>query len=345
MTSPQTKQLLDLLDGFEMTKSQHDWLEQRFSNMTEKEKLLFRGGMELERPQSVSHVMLIASQLDHFDLIYGAGDVAALGRFVMDRIENTPEAARPFLDAERVGNAYRQAHRGTFCAGHFIQSDQLTDPFMAEDPTPLSPTGDYAIRVKLASRNNMDGVWVGFPDTGEYMDAAHPDELLLGLDALQAETLGECIVLEVDCCLPQLEDIPSQYDSAGELVRRAIDFGYTWAERGQGEPRWLDKWQAVMELEDCRRMDLALDLAQNLDRYAFFPRGVDLQAYGRELAVRAGLIPSHGALTDAFDGAAYAEDQMGRYGLSATDHGYVAWNGGEIHYEYSQPPNSLTISM
>lgn len=54
----------------------------------------------------------------------------------------------------------------------------------------------------------------------------YPDELLLGLDALQAETLQECIVLEVDCCLPQLRDIPSQYDSAGELVRHAIDFGY-----------------------------------------------------------------------------------------------------------------------
>ena len=34
MTSPQARQLLDLLDGFEMTKSQHDWLERRFENMT-----------------------------------------------------------------------------------------------------------------------------------------------------------------------------------------------------------------------------------------------------------------------------------------------------------------------
>ena len=86
----------------------------------------------------------------------------------------------------------------------------------------------------------------GFPDTGDHMDAAHPDELLLGLDELHAETLSECIVLEVDCCLPQLEDIPDQYASAGELVRHAIDFGYAWAERGQGEPHWLDKWQAVL---------------------------------------------------------------------------------------------------
>ena len=64
--------------------------------------------------------------------------------------------------------------------------------------------GDFAIRVKLASRTNMDGVWVGFPDTGEHMDVAHPDELLLALDELEAESLTECIAVDVDCCLPQL---------------------------------------------------------------------------------------------------------------------------------------------
>lgn len=39
---------------------------------------------------------------------------------------------------------------------------------------PLPNTGEYAIRIKLVSRNNMEGVWIGFPDTGEYMDAVHP---------------------------------------------------------------------------------------------------------------------------------------------------------------------------
>ena len=73
-----------------------------------------------------------------------------------------------------------------------------------------------------------------FPDSGEYIDSNHPDELLLGLDSLQAESLSECIALEVDCCLPQLTGILDQYDSASELVRHAIDFGYVWAEQGQG---------------------------------------------------------------------------------------------------------------
>lgn len=342
----QNTDLFDQLKGFYLTKLEHKWLEQRFSNMTEKGKLLFQGAMELEKPREFGHVMLLVCQLDCYDLLYGAGDDTALGRFVMERIEDTPEAARPFLDAEHVGSAYRQANRGVFCGGHYVRGLKPINPFWDEAPATMPANGGYAIRIKLASRNNMEGVWIGFPDSGEYIDSSHPDELLLGLDALKAETLGECIVLEADCCLPQLEDIPAQYDSAGELVRHAIDFGYAWAEQGQGEPHWLDKWQAVLELEDCHRLDLALDLAQNLQHYAFFPSDMDLAAYGRELAVRDRLISSHGLLADAFDGVAYAEAKMRQYGLSATEHGYVAWNGGERHYEYSRPEEyGPTLSM
>ena len=244
-----------------------------------------------------------------------------------------------------MGAAYRERDKGVFCQGHYLRRASLTVPRPEESQLLQPVAGEYAIRVKLASRSNMDGVWVGFPDTGEHMDAAYPDELLLGLDALQAETLQECIVLEADCCLPQLTDIPDQYDSAGELVRHAIDFGYVWAEQGQGEPHWLDKWQAVLELEDCRRLDLALDYAQNLRHYAFVPRGVDLAEYGRELALRDGVIPKTGLLADCFDSRAYAQTYMKQHGLSATDHGYAAWNGGELTFAYSQPEQGQSQTM
>ena len=83
----QQSELFDLLDGLEMTKSQHDWLERRFENMTVKESLLFRGAMQIERPQMTCDVMLIASQLDHYDLFYGAGDDVQLGKFIMEQIQ------------------------------------------------------------------------------------------------------------------------------------------------------------------------------------------------------------------------------------------------------------------
>ena len=203
--SDQNAALFDKLDGFYVTKPEHDWLERRFSNMTEKEKILFQGAVELEKPQEIGHVMRIASQLDCYDLFYGAGDEAALGKFVMENMEHPSTAARPFLDAEHLGGAYHQSQNGAFCSGHYVR--KMADPLVEEDPTLQPVTGEYAIRIKLASRSNMEGVWVGFPDSGEYIDSNHPDELLLGLDELQAESLSECIALEVDCCLPQLTDI------------------------------------------------------------------------------------------------------------------------------------------
>ena len=305
--STQDRKLFDLLDGFEMTKSEYDWLERRFENMTVKEALLFRGAMQIERPEKTCDVMQVINQLDHYELFYGARDDAGLGRFVMEQIKRPASPTRAYLNPDK---------------------------------------GDYGIRVKLASRSNMNGVWVGFPDTSEYMDSSRPDELLLALDALEAETLTECIAVDVDCCLPQLRDILSQYDSVAELIRHAIDFGYVWAEQGQGEPRWLDKWLAVMELEDCHRLDHALDLAQNLHCYNFMPRDMEVAEYGRLLAKQDGVYPTDELLASCFDAEGYANQKMRNLGLSAAEHGYVSWNGTEIlFYEYSQPPSSQEMSM
>ena len=122
----QQSELFDMLDGFEMTKSQHDWLERRFENMTVKEKLLFRGALQIERPQMTADVMLIANQLDHYDLFYGAGDDARLGKFVMEQIQRPSSQARAFLDPEKVGATYRQKGGNTFCDGHFIKVTSLS---------------------------------------------------------------------------------------------------------------------------------------------------------------------------------------------------------------------------
>ena len=343
--STQDLRLFDLLDGFEMTKSEYDWLERRFENMTVKEALLFRGAMQIERPEKTCDVMQVINQPDHYELFYGPGDDAGLGRFVMEQIKRPASPTRAYLNPAKVGAAYRQRVESVFCDGHFIKISSLTVPLLDSGLTQYPDKGDYGIRVKLASRSNMNGVWVGFPDTSEYMDSSRPDELLLALDALEAETLTECIAVDVDCCLPQLRDILSQYDSAAELIRHAIDFGYVWAEQGQGEPRWLDKWQAVMELEDCHQLDYALDLAQNLHCYNFMPRDMEVAEYGRLLAKQDGVYPNDALLAECFDAEGYANQKMKNLGLSAAEHGYVSWNGSEILYEYSQPPSSPTMSM
>ena len=100
--STQDLKLFDLLDGLEMTKSQYEWLARRFENMTAKEALLFRGAMQIEQPQATCDVMQIANQLEHYELLYGAGNDFALGNFVMEHIFYPSSQTREFLDPAKV---------------------------------------------------------------------------------------------------------------------------------------------------------------------------------------------------------------------------------------------------
>lgn len=297
--------------------------------------------VDLKLPAEDNALEMAVRCLGYVD--WGAVECTCLDCKVPQLAEHITNAV-PFETIERLGDVLAQmsaaalpAYKALMTATHCQNIVDALD--LAEQ------LDEYGIRVKLASRNNMEGIWVGFPDTSEYMDSSHPDELLLALDALDAETLTECIAVDVDCCLPQLRDILSQYDSAAELIRHAIDFGYVWAEQGQGEPRWLDKWQAVMELEGCHQLDYALDLAQNLHCYNFMPRDMEVAEYGRLLAKQDGVYPNDALLAECFDAEGYANQKMKNLGLSAAEHGYVSWNGSEILYEYSQPPSSPTMSM
>ena len=83
-----------LLEGMEMGKSEHDWLEQRLESMTAKEELLFRGAMQIESPRDIQTTIKILQGLDHYQLLYGAEDDVLLGRFVMEWSIFTPPHTR-----------------------------------------------------------------------------------------------------------------------------------------------------------------------------------------------------------------------------------------------------------
>lgn len=81
--------LAPLLEGMEMGKSEHDWLEQRLESMTAKEELLFRGAMQIESPRDIQTTIKILQGLDHYQLLYGAEDDVLLGRFVMEHLRSS----------------------------------------------------------------------------------------------------------------------------------------------------------------------------------------------------------------------------------------------------------------
>ena len=144
--------LAPLLEGMEMGKSEHDWLEQRLESMTAKEELLFRGAMQIESPRDIQTTIQILQGLDHYQLLYGAEDDVLLGRFVMEHIHTPTHAARGYLDPEIVGATYREKGLGSFVENHYVERRNPDRPLPEANPNvPLPITGEYAIRVKLVS--------------------------------------------------------------------------------------------------------------------------------------------------------------------------------------------------
>ena len=137
MSDDQTPPFLTSWTASAVTKSEHDWLELRcFQYDREKEKILFQGAMELEKPQEIGHVMRIASQRTAMIPFWWRGRRGRAWKIsVMESIECSSDAARPFLNAEHLGPPPPVAE-WSLCNGHYVRNIKLGDPFVEEDPTP-----------------------------------------------------------------------------------------------------------------------------------------------------------------------------------------------------------------
>lgn len=100
-----------------------------------------------------------------------------------------------------------------------------------------------------------------------------------------------------------------------------------------------------MELEDCHRLGLALDLAQNLHNYEFIPRGADRRALGLELAIRNGVLGKDEFLRQCFDPQAYIQDHMERFDFHEVRDGCIARSGPALVYEYNHREKPFTLTV
>lgn len=302
-----------VIPNLDITREEQAWLDWRTDHMSEKEKLLFMGAMQLQPPQSMAAVINLAVQLDCFEAVYPAINRWELGRFVAKHLREE-YAEFSHLPKKDIGSIYQKGRNGVFvyhnaCEGRGAYVTQEAPPRPLYDRTNLGKllAEDYNVRLRLSSPDCPEGVWMRLPDYDEVCWDL-PGELAITLDSLNAVDLEECTLLEVQCALPGLEEIGSQYstESLEKLIRDGNNLGYVLDEQWQGAPHAMDHFLAALEYEDCRRLDHALDISQNLDCYDFLPPGAEQAGAGPE--------------------------------MQSTEHGHIRRNGRPFFYEHSQPP-------
>jgi len=306
------------------------WINDRLGELSAKERLALRGALTSTPPKNGAELINLLLRLPDFEICFPAENELELGMFAARYDEACPEKLLQYVDTRELGEEYRADHPGAFVQGAYVVFP-TAPPMRLYDGTNLASLDDtaWSVKLKLASDQNPDGVWLRLPDYEEACDG-RPDEIKIALSALGVDTIQECTLLDAKCILPEAGNLMAQYDNVADLIYDGNDLGYVLDECGQGMPDFMDRYAAALELEDCHTLAFALDISQNLSCYDYISTD-ELSDFAVRKLQSSGMSGSLLA-SGCVDFTAFSDDLLLQRGylLTRDESGYVARNGQEF---------------
>ena len=298
-------------------------------------------------PNTARDAVNLLLALPDYEVICPAGSYEQLGEYYLRYEAGQPDLI-PYANLEQIGWNYEDSHLGIFVGDCFVVLPGR-EPRQVYDGTNLDqlPDTDWSLRLKLASPAVPEGVWLCLPDS-TIDEEGRMDEIRLALRELKVKTVQECRLLEVRCSLPELSIGLDEYQNLTDLIYDGNDLGFVLQERDQGKPRFLEKFRAALEYEQCHDLKLALDIAANLNCYDFYPVR-DTEQFGKEHLLRRQrtALEQDPVLQGAVDLAAYGEEMLEQQGyqLDRSGTAYIRRNYQTFHHERTEPQPEFGMTM
>jgi len=326
---------LDFLNELLPQKASLDelnYLAQRLSGMSDVEKAAFEGAVKMEKETDLAKLINITYNLTGCHVIFGVHNDEKLGKFYVDNeyvteLEEVPEKVLQYIDYQKVGHIYREEEKGVFTKnGYVVQTE--SDMKVVYDGSNI-PKADgntnYVFNLYLIKGcyepEKAKGVWLKLP-VSEY-------EIAEALSELGAVSLNECAITHCKSSMPCFEDVFSESEDIEKLniLSNAI---YKIADSNMGA-----KYKAALQYENCTDLDFAIDVAQNLDCYNFYPSLSSPEDYGRQILLNASKFPHDDMAFKLLDFRRYGEAKMKDNGVKSTEYGLVCRNCKEFVFEFS----------
>ena len=299
------------------TAEEKQWLAEHLEVLSVRERTILSAAMAREPPQDMAGAVNCLLSLDEYEVRGHVGSYTALGEFSLFA-QCVPQDQQAYFDLTALGYAYEDQHPGLFIGNCYVEYP-ASQSVMLYDGGELPEAEGWSVRLKLASEAVPAGVWVKLPDYNEVNNDG-PGEIRLALDELRVKTIQECTLLDARCVLPCVQNLAGQYDNLADLVYDGQELGILLDKRGQGSPDFLERFSAALELESCRRLYDALNIASSLNGYDYISKDrfldkVTEEVNGQEWA------KGGDAVKGCFDYAAYAAALAEQQGYQTTADG------------------------
>ena len=282
---------------------------------------------KIDVPPTIKELINLCYNLDCYEFRPGIRNDRELGEVCLDGgisdwIDRLSDDVVELLDPEKVGMEQRREEQGVFTSKGYAfpnarSRQDMYDGKHLPDISGISE-GIFSLRIVSTQHPEETGVWLELPATER--------EFQWTLNALQERNFKDCIIAEGRspiswCDLETDEDI----EKLNELAKRIQNFP---------DNRMHCKYAAALELESCDGLDLALDIAENLDCYDFDPHIYSPKTYGNYILQEAGVDLQDPAFLN-FHFYGYGLRQLGKAGHVCTTYGVIRRNEIPFQHEYT----------
>lgn len=282
-----------------------------------------------ENPVSIKDLINCTYGLDTVPIASGISGPEALGRFAIENgllsdIDDIPESAIPFLNAEQIGRVQQKNDNGVFAGNYYIPTVHYERPEVYDGVTlPEEEPENAAFLLKVGAYPKST-----FSDEDPALHdlclPADSNELFNVTDKCGEPEINLCFCYEFYSSIPQITS--DMFDSMEE-----IDELNTLAQRiaAMSESEQA-KFKAVLNAEDTATLKGALDIAQNLWRYEFAAEPDTADAFFKNHVAE----NADTRFDNRWLGGLFARNEgerlLGRLGATLTDYGVISARNGHL---------------
>ena len=267
--------------------------------------------------------------LDTVPIASGISGPEALGRFAIENgllsdIDDIPESAVPFLNAEQIGRVQQKNDKGVFAGNYYISTVHYERPEVYDGVTlPDEESSDFAIRLLVSGTpEHIKGDPV---DRAIWLDLPMANDILANYAAAFNEAdISDCVYYDFESVIPQItSEMFGSMSDVQTLNKLAAEISI------MSEAEQV-KFKAVLDAENTASIQDALNVANNLWRYEFAAMPDTADAFFKNYVAE----NADTRFDSRWLGGLFARNEgerlLGRLGATLTDYGVISARNGHL---------------
>ena len=267
--------------------------------------------------------------LDTVPIASGISGPEALGRFAIENgllsdLDDIPESAIPFLNAEQIGRVQQKNDKGIFVGNYYVPTVHYERPEVYDGvtlPEEEPKNAMFLLKVGAYPKNTLSDE---APTLHDLRLPADSDELFNITEKCGEPEISLCFCYEFYSSIPQITS--DMFDGMEE-----IDELNTLAQRiaAMSEAEQV-KFKAVLDAEDTASIHDALNIAQNLWRYEFTAEPDTADTFFKNYIYENTSTEFDSRWLENLLPRNEADKLLGRLGATLTDYGVISARNGHL---------------